>query len=159
LRLRNIGGIIVIDFIDMRASKFRTQLWKTMQEAMKTDKAKHSILPISKFGLMEITRQRSSAELTIDTSEKLPNGDGKIESCLLVIDGLKREMDKLMAAGDRVKTVYVHPFVESYIKQGLHKSLKWRWSYEHKTLLDIVSDSSFGLMDYSFKDKNGEVLK
>lgn len=154
MRLRNIGGIIVIDFIDMRSSKNRTDLYKTMQAAMKTDKAKHSILPISKFGLMEITRQRSSGELSIDTTEKLPDGDGKIESCLLLLDEIKRELDKRMANGDAVKYINVHPFVEAYLRKGL-KSPRLMWSLQYKTLLHVVGDSSYKLMDYTFRNKEG----
>jgi ribonuclease G len=158
LRLRNIGGIIVIDFIDMRSSKFRSELWRHMQSVMRTDKAKHSILPISKFGLMEITRQRSSAELNIDTTERLPSDNGKIESCLLLIDEIKRELDKSMVTGGKpAKLIYVHPFVEAYLKRGI-RSYQNRWALQYKTLFNIIGDSSYSLTDWAIHDKEGVQL-
>ena len=157
LRLRNIGGIIVIDFIDMRASKLRSELWRHMQASMKGDKAKHSILPISKFGLMEITRQRSSAELSIDTTERLPKDNGKIESCLLLVDTIKRELDKTQSNGKPGKMIYVHPFVEAYLKRGI-RSYQNKWSLQYRTRFNIIGDSSYSLMDYAIHDKEGVQL-
>ena len=157
LRLRNIGGIIVIDFIDMRAAKYRSELWRHMQSEMKDDKAKHSILPISKFGLMEITRQRSSSELNIDTTERLPKDNGRIESCLLLIDEIKRHLDKTLSNGKHGKFIYVHPFVEAYLKRGL-KSHQNMWSLQHKTMFNIIGDSSYSLTDWAIHDKEGVLL-
>lgn len=157
LRLRNIGGIIVIDFIDMRKSQYRTELWRHMQASMKKDLAKHSILPISKFGLMEITRQRSSAELTIDTSEKLPGTNGRLESCLLILDNIRRDFAKSSEDGNVAKYIYVHPFVEAYMKKGV-KSILNTWRLEHKSYIRVIGDSSFNLTDYSIHDKNGILI-
>jgi ribonuclease G len=157
LRLRNIGGIIVIDFIDMRSNKYRTELWRHMQQVMRGDKAKHSILPISKFGLMEITRQRSSAELNIDTTERLPKGSGNVESCLLLVDEIKRELDKAQSDGGKAKYIYVHPFVEAYMKRGF-RSIRNKWSMQYKTLFTVIGDSSYSLVDYAIHDKEGVQL-
>jgi ribonuclease G len=157
LRLRNIGGIIVIDFIDMKSHEYRNELLRVMQEAMANDKAKHSILPVSKFGLLQITRQRSSAELNIDTTEKLPEDKGRIESCLLLIETIKRDMDKFYGNGQPPRILYVHPFVEAYLKRGL-KSIQAAWSWEYKNFLKVIADSSYNLMDYSICDKEGERL-
>jgi len=69
LRLRDIGGIIVIDFIDMKLPDNKRKLQEAMEGFMKTDRARHSLLPISKFGLLQVTRQRMRPEMNINTSE------------------------------------------------------------------------------------------
>ncbi len=157
LRLRNIGGIIVIDFIDMKSNTYRSDLYKIMQEAMKPDKAKYSILPLSKFGLMEITRQRSSAELTIDTTEKAIKDNGRMESCLLIVEDISRDLALLMEDG-KSKIIYVHPFVEAYLKKGI-KSLQRLWSWKYKTWISIIADGSNDLTEYNICNKNGELLQ
>jgi ribonuclease G len=156
LRLRNIGGIIVIDFIDLKSNTFRSELYRTMQEAMKTDKAKYSILPLSKFGLMEITRQRSSAELTIDTTEKAVAGNGRMENCLLIVENIRRDLDALMV-DKKAKIIYVHPFVEAYLKLGF-KSIQRMWSWKYKVWIKVLADSSNDLMEYNICDQNGALL-
>lgn len=157
MRLRNIGGIIVVDFIDMKSNSYRTELFKAMQEFMKTDKAKYSILPLSKFGLMEITRQRSSAELTIDTTEKAMVDNGRMESCLLIVEDIRRDLGALMVDG-KSKIIYVHPFVEAYLKRGF-KSIQRMWSWKYKTWIRIIADGSNDLAEYNICDKNGELLQ
>ena len=88
------GGIIVIDFIDMNKGEHRNKLLSTMQELMSKDRAKHNILPLSKFGLMQITRQRVRPEMEIATSEVCPTcfGKGKIKSSFLFTDTLERKI-------------------------------------------------------------------
>ncbi|HVF98145.1 MAG TPA: Rne/Rng family ribonuclease, partial [Flavisolibacter sp.] len=82
LRLRDIGGIIVVDFIDMKLPEHKKRLLEAMDGFMQSDRAKHAVLPISKFGLMQITRQRMKPEMNIITQEVCPtcNGTGKISS-------------------------------------------------------------------------------
>ncbi len=158
LRLRNIGGIIVVDFIDMRSASYRGEILKTMQVALKADKAKHSILPISKFGLMEITRQRSSAELTIDTTEPMPADNGRMETCLLLVDEIRRVLDKSMETESKARTLYVHPFVEAYLRKRF-KAFQRRWFMKYKSWLNIIEDSSFDLMEFTVCNKNGEIIQ
>ena len=158
MRLRNIGGIIVIDFIDMRSAQYRTEVWRGMQDAMKPDKAKHSILPISKFGLMEITRQRSSSEIKIKTTEKLPGKKGEMESCLLIVDSIKNDLEKLLTKNVTAKSIYAHPFVTAYIGRGF-KAFQRQWFMKHKSWLNLIDDSSYDLMHYKIVDKKGDALK
>ncbi len=157
MRLRNIGGIIVIDFIDMRSAQYRTEVFREMQKSMKADNAKHSILPISKFGLMEITRQRSSAEIKIKTTEKLPGKKGELESCLLIVDSIKGDLEKHNAADKKPKTLFVHPFVSAYLKRG-YNAFQRKWLFQNKSWLSIINDSSMNLTDYKIVDKAGEKL-
>src|SRR5690606_19005382 len=74
LRLRDMGGIIVIDFIDMTNADNRQKHYNHLRDEMKDDRAKHKILPRSKFGLIQITRQRVRPEMNIETREENPDG-------------------------------------------------------------------------------------
>ena len=121
LRLRDMGGIIVIDFIDMNKAEHRQKLYEYMRELMDTDRARHNILPLSKFGLMQITRQRVRPDLEIETSEKCPSchGKGTVESSLLFTDTLREKLEYCINdLGKSNITMYVHPFVEAYLKNG-----------------------------------------
>lgn len=130
LRLRDMGGIIVIDFIDMNKAEHRQKLYEYMRELMDTDRARHNILPLSKFGLMQITRQRVRPDLEIETSEKCPSchGKGTVESSLLFTDTLREKLEYCINdLGKSNITMYVHPFVEAYLKKGLFTSQYGRW--------------------------------
>jgi ribonuclease G len=154
LRLRDIGGIIVIDFIDMRSGEYKHKLLEVMQQAMAPDKAKHSILPISKFGLMEITRQRVREQLNIDTTEPRSN-TGRMESSLLLIDKIERDILSIPISGFSRCHLYVHPFVHAYLtKSWMKQTLSWykktnKWISIHK-------DSSLNLTEYRILDGDGQ---
>jgi len=92
LRLRDLGGIIVVDFIDMKLAENKKTLMDAMEKFMRSDRAKHSVLPITKFGLMQITRQRMKPETNINTSEVCPscNGSGTVTSTLILEDEIAR---------------------------------------------------------------------
>ena len=91
LRLRDIGGLIIVDFIDMRSSDHKKTLVKKMREFMEQDRAQHTVLPLSRFGLMQITRQRARPEVKIDTTEVCPTcqGSGKINASVLIIEDIE----------------------------------------------------------------------
>ncbi|HRG18746.1 MAG TPA: Rne/Rng family ribonuclease, partial [Flavobacterium lutivivi] len=130
LRLRDMGGIIVIDFIDMQNPDNRKVLYDFLKEEMSDDKAKHKILPPSKFGLVQITRQRVRPEVNIKTKEENPNGDGEIEAPILIIDKISSEVERLI--NDHKKIVLnAHPFVVAYLKKGF-PSIRSKWLFEHK---------------------------
>lgn len=160
LRLRDMGGIIVIDFIDMGKAEHRQKLYEHMREVMSTDRARHNILPLSKFGLMQITRQRVRPALDIPTSESCPScmGKGHIQPSLLFTDLLHQKLDYLVNSLKVQKfSLYVHPFVEAYIKKGMF-SLYGKWRREFGRIFRIIADESLAYLQYKVIDKNGEEI-
>ncbi len=157
LRLRDMGGIIVIDFIDMSQGDHRTKLLAKMQEFMEKDRARHNILPLSKFGLMQITRQRVRPEMEIATSEDCPTclGKGKIKSSILFTDTLEGKIEYLVKKLKVKKfSLHVHPYVAAFIQQGLF-SLKRKWRKKFNTPgLKIIANQNLGFLQYEFYDKD-----
>src|SRR5690606_474052 len=140
LRLRDMGGIIVIDFIDMNKGEYRNKLLARMQELMAGDRARHNILPLSKFGLMQITRQRVRPEMEIATSEECPTcfGKGKIKSSILFTDTLEGKIDYLVHKLKVKKfSLHIHPYVAAYVQQGLF-SLKYKWRKKFNVGLKVI---------------------
>ena len=163
LRLRDMGGIIVIDFIDMMKGEHRNKLHAMMQEFMAKDRAKHNILPLSKFGLMQITRQRVRPEMDVATSEVCPTcfGKGKIKSFILFTDTLEHKIDYLSNKLQVKKFfLHIHPYVAAYVEQGMF-SLKYKWKKKYGVGMKIIPDQSLGFLQYVFydKDKNEIDLK
>ena len=163
LRLRDMGGIIVIDFIDMMKGEHRNKLHAMMQEFMAMDRAKHNILPLSKFGLMQITRQRVRPEMDVATSEVCPTcfGKGKIKSSILFTDTLEHKIDYLSNKLQVKKFfLHIHPYVAAYVEQGMF-SLKYKWKKKYGVGMKIIPDQSLGFLQYVFydKDKNEIDLK
>jgi len=152
LRLRDMGGIIVVDFIDLQNAKNRKTIYDSMIEAMKTDKAKHNILPLTKFGLMQITRQRVRPEMKIDTQEKCPmcTGNGKIDSSLLLIETIENKIENLATTQKGEIVIATHPFIESYINKGwFFNSISHKWSKKFNRKVIIKSDERLHLLQYS----------
>ena len=151
LRLRDMGGIIVVDFIDLYNAKNRKLLFEKMREFMKDDKAKHNILPPSKFGLIQITRQRVRPEMNIDTRENCPMcvGNGKIDSSLLLIETIENKIKNLVEKSDNGKIrISTHPFIASHINKGVF-SKGMKWSFKYKRLIKITPDDRLHLLQYS----------
>ena len=163
LRLRDIGGIIVIDFIDMAKQDHRQQLYAHMRELMQKDRARHNILPLSKFGLMQVTRQRVRPALDIVTAETCPScgGKGEVQPSLLFTDVLKDKIDYLVNSLHINNFImYVHPFVDAYLKKGII-STYWRWKKEYGRKFKILPDQTLTYLQYRVidKDKNEIDLK
>jgi len=155
LRLRDMGGIIVIDFIDMNKSEHRQQLYDHMREIMANDRARHNILPLSKFGLMQITRQRVRPALDIVTTERCPScfGKGEVQPSLLFTDTLQEKLDYLVSVlGMRDFVMYVHPFVDAYIKKGFFTSLYGKWRRRYGRCFKILPDQSLAYLEYKVFD-------
>ena len=155
LRLRDMGGIIVIDFIDMAKPEHRQELYQHMREVMQKDRARHNILPLSKFGLMQITRQRVRPALDIATAETCPScgGTGEVQPSLLFTDKLKDKIDYLVnTLKVRNFIMYVHPFVDAYLKKGLMSDY-WKWRREFKRKFRILPDQSLNYLEYKVFDK------
>lgn len=156
LRLRDMGGIIVVDFIDMAKQEHRQELYDHMREIMVNDRARHNILPLSKFGLMQITRQRVRPALDIATAETCPScfGKGYVQSSLLFTDKLEEKIEYLTEHLKVKKFImYVHPYVESYIKKGLF-SLYSRWRRRYGRGVKVVADESLAFLQYKVLDQN-----
>ncbi len=161
LRLRDMGGIIVIDFIDMRRTENKRQLFDKMKDEMKDDRSKFTILPLSKFGLMQITRQRVRPELNIMTKEVCPscNGTGKISASIQVADVIEEYVKHFFTKQNEKKlTVAVHPYLHSYFTKGVI-SKRTNWFFTYFKWVDIIEDSSLALTEFHFHNSTGELIE
>jgi ribonuclease G len=161
LRLRDIGGIIVVDFIDMKLPDNKKRLIEAMEEFMRTDRAKHAVLPISKFGLMQITRQRMKPEMNINTLEVCPSclGTGKISSSLILEDEIEKNLSYLITHKHKNLTVAVHPIVYAYLTKGWLWSKAAKWKRKYKQDIIIKPDNNYHFTEFRFFDKEGEEIK
>lgn len=158
LRLRDMGGIVVVDFIDMKKVENKKAVHEVLRDEMKGDRSKYTILPISKFGLSQITRQRVRPEINVDTRETCPTcgGTGTIQASISVTDQIENHLEHLLLKQNEARvTIMVHPFVYAYYKEGVI-SRQIRWFFKYKKWVNLVKDSTLGLMEYHFLDKNGE---
>ncbi len=160
LRLRDIGGIIVVDFIDMKLPDNKRKLAEAVEQFMKADRAKHAILAISKFGLMQITRQRMKPEVKINTQEICPScsGSGKVSSTLVLEDEIEKNLNYLVMQKHKDLVLSVHPIMEAYLRKGL-PSKRMRWSWKYKQKIRIKSNNNYHLTEYHFFDSNEEEIK
>jgi ribonuclease G len=151
----------VVDFIDMQKPVLKKMLFNKMSEVMKKDRAKHYILPPSKFGLVQITRQRVRPEMEIRTAETIPSPDGEaleVQATILLVDEIENKLEQLLSNGADVKFLEAHPFVAAYFR--LHRrKFQWKWLLKHKKWIKIVPRNAFHLLKYEFLDKEGEKLK
>ena len=162
LRLRDLGGIIVVDFIDMKLPENKRKLAESMETFMRTDRAKHAVLPISKFGLMQVTRQRMKPEVTINTQEICPscNGTGKISSALILEDEIEKNISYLLNHQHKDLTLVVHPIMYAYLTKGtIFSSKKWKWRWKYKQSVKIKSNTNYHLTEFHFFDKQEEEIK
>ena len=160
LRLRDMGGIIVVDFIDMALAENRQKLYERMCENMQHDRAKHNILPLSKFGLMQITRQRVRPTMNINVEEECPTcgGTGKIKASLLFVDMIENKID-MMVNRLKIKKFYlhIHPFVEAYINKGfLSRKLLWKLKYGFG--VHLIPNQQLSFLEYKFYDKDKQEI-
>jgi ribonuclease G len=161
LRLRDIGGIIVVDFIDMKLPDNKKKIIEAMEGFMRPDRAKHAVLPISKFGLMQITRQRMRPEVNIKTEEVCPScqGTGKIASTLILEDEIEKNLSYLITHKHRNLTVAVSPILHAYLTKGWLWSKAAKWKRKYKQNITIKPDTTYHLTDFKFFDQEGEEIK
>ena len=160
LRLRDMVGIIVIDYIDMDNADNRQKLYDRMKELMESDRARHNILPLSKFGLMQITRHRVRPALDITTDEDCPvcNGKGKIPPSILFTDRLEAKIAFLVKKFKVKKfALHVHPYIAAYITQGFF-SLLWRWKNKYTRGVKLIPNQSLALLEYKIYDSEGQEI-
>lgn len=159
LQLRDMGGIIVVDFIDMHSSEHRQKLYDHLRNEMSFDKTKHKILPPSKFGLVQITRQRVRPEVVIKTQEPDPSGNGEVEAPIVLIDKIEAELDKIIIKNKQQKIILnVHPFIAAYLKKGL-PSIQVKWFFNYKKWIKILPRDAYQYLQYDFTNFKGEPLK
>jgi len=154
LRLRDMGGIIVVDFIDMNTNENRQKLYEHLKNEMSTDRTKHKILPPSKFGLVQITRQRVRPETNIKTREPNPNKNGEVEAPIVLVSKIDFELRKILSTKKRNEKIFlhVHPFVAAYLKKSL-LSQQRTWFKEHKKWIKIVPRDAYMYLQYKFSFK------
>jgi ribonuclease G len=160
LRLRDMGGIIVVDFIDMQSSEHKLKISEKIKQAMDNDRAKHSILPLSKFGLMQITRQRVRPEMHISTTEKCPtcDGTGEISPSILFVDKIENHITTILEKEPhKLLVLKLHPYVSAFIRKGfIPLYLKWRFRF--KVRIKVVSISSYDFLEYHLFNAKGEEI-
>ena len=159
LRLRDMGGIIVVDFIDMGNSDNRRILFDHLRDEMAEDRAKHKILPPSKFGLIQITRQRVRQELNIKTKEENPSKEGEIEAPIVLIDKINIELESIIKeeAYKGQIVLNAHPFIAAYITKGLF-SIRFKWFLKYKRWIKVLPRDAYTYLEYRFKTKEGTPL-
>ena len=160
LRLRDMGGIIIVDFIDMNLAEDRQMLYERMCKNMQKDRARHNILPLSKFGLMQITRQRVRPAMDVNVEETCPTcfGKGKIKSSFIFTDQLERKIDYLVnKIGVKNFYLHVHPYVAAYINQGLY-SLKMKWLMRYGLGVHIIPSQKVAFLQYEFYDSKKQFI-
>jgi len=157
LQLRDMGGIIVVDFIDMQSAENRQKLYQCLKDEMSFDRTKHKILPPSKFGLVQITRQRVRPELEIKTREPNPNTNGEVEAPIVLIDKIEADLEKLISSGKNYKdiTINAHPFIASYLKQGV-TSIRFRWFLKYKKWIRVLPRDAYQYLQFKFEYKKSK---
>ena len=159
LRLRDIGGIIIVDFIDMDDKGHQQELYDYVRKLMDRDRAKHNVLPLSKFGLMQITRQRVRPAVEMEVMETCPTcmGKGKIQSSILFTDQVTAECEHMTEQFGRGLKLHLHPYVYSYICRGWLFSLKNQW--QRRFGIKVVENQSLGMLEMRFYDVKGNIVK
>lgn len=159
LRLRDMGGIVIVDFIDMDKAEHRNELFKYMRDLMESDRAKHNVLPLTKFGLMQLTRQRIRPVTEIDTAEKCPlcHGTGKITSTAVIDEQVERVLADFVEKGGKTFTLKVSPILGAYLSRGFNSFVR-KWKRKYKCKLEMVEDNDFSILQYEFYDEKGKAL-
>lgn len=161
LRLRDMGGIVIVDFIDMETNEHRNALYKKMQELMETDRAKHNVLPLTKFGLMQITRQRVRPATEINTTEVCPvcHGTGKISSSVVIDEAIERRLSYYVNEKKVTDLVLkVSPILGAYLTKGLFTSIIGKWKKKYKCRIELVEITDFTVLQNEFYTSKGDKL-
>lgn len=160
LRLRDMGGIIVVDFIDMTNNDHKHKVYDRMKEAMQADRTKHNILSLSKFGLMQITRQRVRPEMHIETTEKCPScgGTGEVTSTIMFTDEIENTLEQITDKYPLKSLVLkVHPFVAAFLEKGFF-SMRKKWQKKYQRKIQVIGMSKYQFLEYHFLTKNNEEI-
>lgn len=158
LRLRDIGGIIIIDFIDMDSKEHQQQLYEHMRKLMSHDRAKHNVLPLSKFGLMQITRQRVRPAVEVEVMETCPTcmGKGKIAPSLMFTDQVAEQIQHIREHHTEPLRLHLHPYLYAYVCRGWFKSLRWQWRRQYG--VQVIENQSLAMLETRFYDTHGNIV-
>jgi ribonuclease G len=162
LRLRDMGGIVIVDFIDMETNEHKNALFKLMQELMEDDRAKHNVLPLTKFGLMQITRQRIRPVTEINTSEQCPvcHGTGKIHSSVVIDEEIERKIAFYsIEKGVRNIVLKTSPILGAYLKRGLFNSFVAKWRKRYKIKLEVEESTEYTVLQNDLFNEKGDKLE
>ena len=160
LRLRDMGGIVIVDFIDMESNEHRNMLYKHMQELMQNDRAKHNVLPLTKFGLMQITRQRVRPATEINTTEVCPvcHGTGKISSSVVIDEAIERRLSYYVREkGLKTLVLKTSPILGAYLCKGIF-SILHKWKSKYKCKIRLVEVTDFTVLQNEFYTDKGDRL-
>ena len=161
LRLRDMGGIIVLDLIDLKNAGNRREVYEKLKEAMKSDRAKHKILPMSPFGLIQITRQRVRPEMAVEVMEKCPAcmGSGEIQSSVTILDEIETQLSYLIENLHlKGLSIEVHPYISAFLTQGFIQSPRFKWFFKYKQWIKIKPNPSLHLVTSRFLNSDGEEI-
>ncbi|WP_445735704.1 Rne/Rng family ribonuclease [Mariniflexile sp.] len=161
LRLRDMGGIIVADFIDMKSADHRQKLFNHLRDEMSDDRAKHKILPPSKFGLIQITRQRVRPEMNIKTQEENPDevmNGSEVEAPIGIVPKITHDLEQLFKKDYKKLTLNTHPFIAAFLTKGF-PSTRSKWFFEHKKWVKVLPRDAYTYLEYHFFDKDGKQIK
>ena len=156
LRLRDMGGIIVVDFLDLASSQNRRDLFEHLKKEMSHDRTKHKTLPPSKFGLIQITRQRVRPVMTINTKELNPNKNNVVEAPIVLLEKISSDLDKIVNNKKHKKKkifLHIHSFIAAYLNQGF-PSIKTKWFIKYKRRIRVIPRDSYFYLRYKFLDEN-----
>ncbi len=160
LRLRDMGGIIVVDFIDMKDPENRKKVYEHMKAEMEDDRAKHKILPLSRFGLMQITRQRFRPERNINTTEKNPSliHKGETDAPITLLSRIEEDVKRLVDKGHKKFSLHLHPFIAAYLTKGLW-NIRRKWMWRYRANIKVQPRDSYKYLEYKYFNEEGEQLK
>ncbi len=160
LRLRDMGGIIVVDFIDQKSAANKRTVYERLKEEMKSDRARHNILPMSKFGLIQITRQRVRPELNVEIQEQCPmcKGTGQAGPSIVITDEIEQKLAYLVKNVNlKDITLTAHPYIAAYALRGF-PSIRAKWFFKYKRWVKVNEDPTFHFGEYHFLNAVGEEI-
>jgi len=160
MRLRDLGGLIVIDFIDMEEEDDKEQVVKEFKKAIRQDKSPISFSSISQFGLMEVTRKRIRPDAVQEQSNSCPicKGAGYVPSKESVIGHIDRWLRRYRAKkGDDQLSLVLHPDMVAHVLENRAAVFKY-WERVHKCRIQLVEDEDANFSEYRFFNRHGDEI-
>lgn len=159
LRLRDMGGIIVVDFIDLKEDANRKKVYDELKKEFRKDRAKTNILPMSDFGLVQITRQRIRPSVVNSVSRVCPmcGGSGEMVSHNTILSDLEGWLNKFRHTTKFWSVdLHLNPYMKGMLTKGLF-SQQFRWMIKYRLRLNLVEDAQISMNDYRFTLSGSDV--